>query len=82
MKANALSIIITVFISITQVQLDRGLPSYSDIKWEGNQMRGDDWRDVVLLVVNSADDGQQRLFNSRLKLCVAPGSDCIANALP
>ncbi len=31
---------------------------------------------MVLLVVDSTDDGQQRLLNSCLKLSVAPGSDC------
>lgn len=38
------------------------------------------WRDnrgdVVLLVVDSTDDGQQRLLHSCLELSVAPGSDC------
>ena len=39
-------------------------------------MRGHYRRDVVLLVVDSADDGQQSFFNSCLELCVASCSDC------
>ena len=34
----------------------KGIPSNGDVKGEGDQVRGDNWRDVVLLVVDSTDD--------------------------
>ncbi len=52
------------------------VPSYSDVKRKGDQMWRDNRGDVVLLVVDSADDGQQRLLDSCLELSVAPGSHC------
>ena len=52
------------------------VPSYSDVKRKGDQMWRDNRGDVVLLVVDSTDDGQQRLLDSCLELSVASGSDC------
>ncbi len=52
------------------------VPSYSDVKRKGDQMWRDNRGNVVLFVVDSTDDGQQRLLDSCLKLSVASGSDC------
>ena len=52
------------------------LPSYCDVKWESDEM-GRHYRwDVVLLVVDSADDGQQSFLHCCLELCVTPSSNC------
>ncbi len=62
------------FTCETVIQIS--VPSYSDVKRKGDQVWRDNRGDVVLLVVDSTDDGQQRLLHSCLELSVAPGSDC------
>lgn len=57
-------------------QGQQGSPSDSDVKWKSDKVRRHHRRDVVLLIVDSANDGEQGFFNGCLELCVAPGSDC------
>ncbi len=76
MSEGAVGVSSACLESICKTVTKISVPSDSDVKRKSDQMWRDNRGDVVLLVVDSTDDGQQRLLDSCLKLSVAPGSDC------